>query len=105
MSSVPRAALLGGILAVTLHLLIRLILRNLLWITIAAGMLFTLDRCSPDHAQVAQKRAVRDSFDSSLVTLSNIVGRPDSDGWVNEIAVTVRNDSAARLYDLKMICA
>lgn len=105
MSSVPRAALLGGILAVALHLLVRLVFRNLHWIVMAAGMLFALDRCSPDYEQVAAKRTIRDSFDTSKVTFTNILGISEPDGYVSEIAVNVTNAERARIYDLRAICS
>src|SRR3954465_3741436 len=105
MSSVPRAALVGGIVAVALHLLVRLVFRNLHWILLTAGLLFTLDRCSPDYPQVAEKRALRDSFDTSKVTFTTIVGVPEPDGYVSEIAVTVANSERARIYNLRAICS
>src|SRR4051812_5739898 len=105
MSSVPRAAMVGGILAVVLHLLLRVVFRNLHWIALVAGALFVLDRGAPDYDQISSKRAIRDSFDVSKVTLTAIIGRPESDGFVKEIAVTVRNGGNARVYDLRTICS
>jgi hypothetical protein len=105
MSSVPRAAFLGGILALFLHLLIRLLFRNLHWIAVATGMIYVLDRCAPDYQEVAAARAIRDSFDSSKVKLTGVVGVPEADGYVSEIAVTVMNAERARVFDLKAICS
>jgi hypothetical protein len=104
-SSVPRAALVGGILAVVLDLLVRIVLRNLHWIVLTVGMLYVLDRCSPDYPQVAASRAIRDSFEGSKVMLTGIVGVLEPDGYVGEIAMTVSNSERARVYDFRAICS
>jgi hypothetical protein len=100
-----RAALLGGTLALALHLLVSIAVRNVHWIILTVGMLYFLDRCSPDYPQVASSRAIRDSFDASKVMLTGIVGVPELDGYVSEITVTVRNSERARVYDLHAICS
>lgn len=67
------------------------------------GLLFGLDRCSPDYPEVAQKGAIRDSFDERSVAVSGARGLL-LEGYhrsvVDRVTANVHNSSRARIYDL-----
>jgi hypothetical protein len=101
-----RGALIGALVGAVLRLVLIFLRRALPWLVMIVSLLFILDRCSPDYPQVAQRRAVRDSFDESSVTLLGTRGflmdyhRP----VVDRITATVHNSGRARICDLWLSC-
>lgn len=107
-SPVLRGALIGSLVAVIFHVVVRTILRNLHWILVATSMLFLLDRCSPHYPQLAAKRIIRDSFDHSRVSVTGVRGETPSDAYwryVEAISAVVHNGAKARIYDLRLRCS
>jgi len=107
-SPVLRGAVIGGIVAVILHVVVRAILRNLHWILLATSMLFVLDRCSPHYPLLAAKRAVRNSFDHSKVSVTAVRGETPADlhwRYVEAVSAVVSNGAKARIYDLRLRCS
>lgn len=106
-SPIVRGALIGGAVSLIGWLLVRALLRNLHWIALAVLLLLVLDRCAPDYREVSRKRALRDSFDRTKVTASDVRGETPADPhwrYVEAVSAVVRNEGAARIYDLRLNC-
>ena len=103
-SPVLRGALIGAAVGWVLLVL----LKNLHRIALVLMLLFANDRCSPDFEEIAAKRAIRDSFEHSKVTLSGVHGHTPIDSHshrVETVSGVVHNDGKARIYDLRLRCS
>jgi hypothetical protein len=104
-SPTVRGALIGGIVGVILHLIVRFILGNLVWIALAGMLMWVLVRYSPESRQYIAKRARLNSFDRSAVMVLNAQGITASySPHIEGVAATIQNTGRARIYDLRLYC-
>jgi hypothetical protein len=105
-SPTVRGLLIGGIVGIILHLIVRFILGNLVWIALAVMLTWVLVRCSPESPQDVAKRTRLNSFNRAAVTVLNSQGVTASySAHINAISATVHNNGAARIYDLRFYCS
>lgn len=105
-SPTVRGALIGGIVGVILHLIVRFILGNLVWIALAVMLLWVLAKCSPENPMEVSKRARLNSFDPTLVLISNPRGvTPSYSSDIEAISATIYNGGRARIYDVRLTCS
>jgi hypothetical protein len=101
-----RGFVVGGLIGVILHLIVRFILANLVWITLAVMLTWVLVKCSPENPKVASKRAILSSFDPTSVLVLNARGITTSYSTaIGEISATIQNTGRARIYDLRLYCS
>jgi hypothetical protein len=105
-SPTVRGALVGGIVGVVLHLIVRFIARNLLWIALGVMLMWVLAKFSPESPRDAVKRARLNSFDLSAVIVLNAQGITASySPHIEAVAATIQNTGRARIYDLRLYCS
>src|SRR5687767_7004350 len=101
-------ALRGALIGAVVGWVLLLVLRHLHWIVLVLLLLFAIDRCSPDYPEVARKRAIRDSFEHSKVTLSRVQSHTPTASHshrVETVSAMVHNGGKARIYDLRLRCS
>ncbi|MFD0466001.1 hypothetical protein ACFQY9_35130 [Microvirga aerilata] len=104
-SPTMRGALIGGVVGVLLHLLVRFILHNFLWLAATVGLILILGRCSPDNPKLEAKRAALSRFDATAVTLSNVQAEVmPGTRHVSGISALISNRERARIYDVFLRC-
>jgi hypothetical protein len=104
-SPTVRGALIGGVVGVLLHLLVRFILHNFLWLAAAVALILILGRCSPGNPKLEAKRATLAQFDSSAVMLSNVQAEVmPGTRYVSTISASISNRERARIYDVFLRC-
>ncbi|MBL0403791.1 hypothetical protein JKG68_07435 [Microvirga aerilata] len=101
-----RGLLVGGIVGLVLHLIMRFVLGNLVWIALAVMLLWVIAKCSPENPKEVSKRARLNSFDPSAILVLNARGTtPSYSTYVEAVSATVQNTSNARIYDLRLYCS
>ena len=101
-----RGALIGGVVGVILHLIVRFILGNLVWFALAVMLTWVLSKFSPENPKEVAKRATLNSFDPTSVLVSNARGITTSYSTsVGEVSATIQNTGRARIYDLWLTCS
>jgi hypothetical protein len=105
-SPIFRGFLIGGLIGVILHLIVRFILGNLVWIALAVMLIWVLAKCSPENPRAVSTRAILNSFDRTAVRAMSAQGITTSYAThVAAISTTVSNGGSARIYDLRLYCS
>ena len=97
-SPTVRGALIGGVVGVILHLIVRFILGNLVWIALAVMLLWVLAKCSPENRKEVTKQSICNSFDPQSVLVLNARGSTSAySAYIEAISATVQNGGRARI--------
>jgi hypothetical protein len=101
-----RGALIGGVVGVIFHLIVRFIFQNLVWIALGVMLIWVLAKFSPESPRDVAKRARLNSVDRSAVMVLNAQGVTASySPHVEAVAATIQNTGRARIYDLRLYCS
>jgi hypothetical protein len=104
-SRVVRGAIIGGVVAVMIHITLRFALRH--WRPLLAFWALAMinQQCSSGSGGSARSDVLA-SFERDEIVLAGVVGLPYQEGkpGIAHVAATVTNGASATIYDIRLVC-
>jgi hypothetical protein len=104
-SKAMRNAIIGGLLAVIIHIALRFALRHWRLLLVLWAVAMINHQCSSGSGGTARSEVLA-SFERDAVVLTGVIGLPREPGrpGIAHVAATVTNGASATIYDIRLVC-